>query len=120
MNVIIPKNTSKYQDAINAKTKVDNMMEKLLTTRERELVEDVSDKLDTNCDAVIFTILNQKFGFTAEQLRELWESVRVVFGEIKNDLETATLATYDYIPQVAALKENLGIDIVAWNKEGVE
>ena len=65
MNAIVPKNISKYQNAVNAKTKVDNMMKKLLSESEKELIMGISDKMDVNSDAAILTVLNQKYGFTA-------------------------------------------------------
>ena len=117
MNVIVPKTTSKYQNAVNAKTKVDNIMKKLLSESEKELVQGISDKIDINTDAAILTVLNQKYGFTAEQLRTFWEEVRTL--QIEEVHKDKDLCTYDYIPQVKSLKENLGIDIIAWNEEEV-
>lgn len=117
MNVVVPKTISKYQNAKNAKTKLDNISRKLLSKDELALINGISDKFDVNTDASILFILNQNYGFTAEQLREFWDAVRALQ---KAELEANhEMATYDYIPQVQTLKDSLGIDIIAWNEEEV-
>ncbi len=117
MNVIIPKNVSPYQAKINMKTKLENLVNKFLTTEENNLLLELDNINDINIDAIILTVLNQEFGFTAEQLRNFWDKVcSLEKAELETDEERCT---YDYVPQVDALKTNLGIDIVAWeNEEG--
>ena len=115
MNVIIPTTTSKYQDAINATMKLENITNKLLTTKEKDLVWASNKKFGINCDAIILTVLNEKYGFGAEQLTEFFEAVK----EMQNAEMTADCnkMAYDYISQVQELKDNFEIDVVAMNEE---
>ena len=115
MNVIIPTTTSKYQDAINATTKLENITNKLLTTKEKDLVWASNKKFGINCDAIILTVLNEKFGFSAEQLKEFFNSVIDLQNtEIANNHDKMA---HDYISQVQELKDNFDIDIIALHAE---
>ena len=118
MNVIInAKSASKYDAIKNALTKHDNICKKLLSSDEQKYVAEISDKFDVNCDATILTILNKNYGFTAQDLRTFWDDVRNLQ---KSELEANyDAASYGYVSQVQALKDELGIDIIAWNQEEV-
>jgi len=59
--------------------------------------------------------LYKKYGFTAEQLREYFDEVTdTLKAERDADLYRAS---YGKIPQLTALKEEIGVDLEAWNKE---
>lgn len=114
MNAIITKNVSPFQAKINVKKKVDNIHKKLLTTSEQEALMDLYNKSNINIDAIVLTVLHQKYGFTAEQLKDFYDEVVSIS---KAELEANhDVATYGEVPQVQALKDELGIDIVAWDE----
>ena len=115
MNAIIKKTVSPFQDRINVKTKVDNICKKLLTKTEYDTLMSISDTANVNSDACVLTVLHQNYGFTAEELKTFFDSVVAM---CKAELEANNeIATYGEIPQVQALRDELGIDLVAWNDE---
>lgn len=115
MNVIIPKTVSEYEKQHSVATKAENICKKLMTTAEQDIMMKNYDAVNTNCDAVCLYVLYKKYGFTAEQLREYYDEVTDTFkAERDADLYRAS---YGKIPQLTALKEEIGVDLEAWNKE---
>lgn len=115
MNVIVPKTISEYQKQYNAATKAENICKKLMTPEEQEILFKNSDAANMNCDAVCLYVLYKSFGFTAEQLRTYFDEVTATLKAEKDaDLYRAS---YGKIPQLTALKDEIGVDLEAWNNE---
>ena len=115
MNVIVPKNTSEYERQYQVSVKAANIVNKLMSEEEKKMMESSSNNLDMNCDAVILYTLFKSYGFTAEQLKAFYNAVNSTLKtELKDDEHRVN---FGIIPQRAALKDDLGIDIEAWSEE---
>ena len=115
MNVIVPKTENKYETQYNVAKKAENICQKLMSKTEFETLMSNFDANNRNCDAVCLYVLYKTFGFTAEQLRSYFNEVTAILTAEKEADEFQ--ATYGKIPQLTALKDEIGVDLEAWYKE---
>lgn len=117
MNVIIPKTVSEYETQFNVSKKAANLVKKLMSATEQEMLATIDETFNMNCDAVILYTLFKSYGFTVEQFKAFYNEVNLTLkAESKVDEQRVN---YGIIPQRAALKDEAGIDLKTWN-EGVE
>ena len=115
MNVIVPKTVSEYEAQYNVSNKAANIVKKLMSTSEQEILAQSTDNANMNCDAVFLYTLYKSYGFTVEQLKAFFNEASALYkAECKAD---EYRANFGVIPQRAALKEEIGIDIKTWFEE---
>ena len=115
MNVIIPQPASEYETQLNVSKKAANLVMKLMSAAEQEMLATIDETFNMNCDAVILYTLFKSYGFTAEQLKAFYNEVNSTLkAESKAD---ENRVNYGIIPQRAALKDEAGVDLKAWDEE---
>lgn len=115
MNVIIPKTVSEYETQFNVSKKAANLVKKLMSTTEQEILATIDETFNMNCDAVILYTLFKSYDFTAEQLKAFYNEVHAI---LKAETEADEhRVNYGIIPQRTALKDEASVDLNALSEE---
>lgn len=108
------KNTNDLSATIKANEKLNKLRDKFLTKDERERIENTSDIFNINRDSIIFLILLNECGVTAEQLNNTYiKAAKIANEQSDKDLHFF----YKLNAQCQELKEK-GVDIEKLYKEG--